>query len=70
MTSQKVYEFAKEIGVETLVLMDKIRKWGLPVKSHMADLTADLQVQIREKLEAEGASGSKKKTTKKKTAKK
>ncbi len=69
MTTQKVYEFAKEIGVETLTLMDKIRKWGLPIKSHMADLTDDLIEQIRTKLNEESKSGKddsgKKKVTKK-----
>jgi translation initiation factor IF-2 len=71
LTTQKVFEFAKEIGVETLTLMDKIRKWGLPIKSHMADLDADLMTEIRTKLEQEGASGSetKKKVTKKVTKK-
>lgn len=71
MTSQKVYEFAKEIGVETLVLMDKIRKWGLPVKSHMADLSVELQDEIKEKLDAEtDKKSASKKKTKKKAAKK
>ncbi len=68
MSTQKVYEFAKEIGVETITLMDKIRKWGLPIKSHMADLTTDLIDQIRTKLDEE--SGSDKKKATKKAAKK
>jgi translation initiation factor IF-2 len=67
LTTQKVYEFAKEIGVETLTLMDKIRTWGLPIKSHMADLNSDLMEQIRLKLDEEG---SKSKDTKKKVTKK
>jgi translation initiation factor IF-2 len=68
LTTQKVYEFAKEIGVETLTLMDKIRTWGLPIKSHMADLDSDLMAQIRVKLDEE--EGSKAKSTKKKVTKK
>lgn len=68
MTTQKVYEFAKEIGVETITLMDKIRKWGLPIKSHMADLNPDLMEQIRLKLNEE--SGSSKEDGKKKVTKK
>ncbi len=67
MSTPKVYEFAKEIGVETITLMDKIRKWGLPIKSHMADLTTDLIEQIRTKLDEE--SGSKKDDKKKVTKK-
>ena len=67
MTTQKVFEFAKEMGVETLTLMDKIRKWGLPVKSHMADLSDEMIQQIRAKLEEESpkAAAAKKKVTKK-----
>lgn len=46
----KVFEFAKEVGLETLALMDKIREWKLPVKSHMAELTPDMQEEIRKRL--------------------
>lgn len=71
MDSQKVYEFAKEIGVETITLMDKIRKWGLPVKSHMADLSDELMGEIKAKLQEEvGGAKKKKKAVKKKAAKK
>jgi hypothetical protein len=69
----KVYEFAKEIGIETLALMDKIRKWDLPIKSHMAELSPENIEQIRAKLDEESSAGKKKrkkKVTKKKTAKK
>lgn len=71
MSQPKVYEFAKEIGIETLTLMDKIRDWNLPVKSHMAPLDEATVEEIKNRLEAEAAakSGSKKKTAKK-TAKK
>ena len=41
MDSPKVYEYAKAIGMETLALMDKLRDWNIPVKSHMAELDAD-----------------------------
>lgn len=46
----KVFEFAKEIGMETLQLMDKIREWKLPVRSHMADLPPELMEAIKAKL--------------------
>tara|TARA_B100000749_G_scaffold280898_1_gene280906 strand:- start:103978 stop:106725 length:2748 start_codon:yes stop_codon:yes gene_type:complete len=70
--TQKVYEFAKELGMETLTLMDKIREWKLPVKSHMAALDADMIEEIKTRLDSAEAEkkASKKKTVKKKTAKK
>lgn len=66
--SQKVFEFAKEVGLETLVLMDKIKEWNLPVKSHMSTLDEKTIEKIKSKLEAEAeaksaASGKKKKKT-------
>ena len=67
MSQLKVFEFAKEIGMETLTLMDKIREWKLPVRSHMAELEPDLLAAIKEKLEEESSS---KKDAKKKVAKK
>lgn len=70
MTNQKVFEFAKEIGVETLALMDKIKKWGLPIKNHMAEITPEQMVDIKSKLSeeksAKGAAAKKKTTVKKK----
>jgi len=68
----KVYEFAKQIGVETLVLMDKIREWQLPIKSHMATLDESMMAEIEERLKvarlaAEEAAKPKKKTVRKKT---
>ena len=72
MSQPKVYEFAKEIGIETLVLMDKIRHWKLPVKSHMAELPPEIIDQIHEKIDEERGVKKKKatkKTTKKKTKK-
>ena len=47
MSTQKVFEFAKEIGIETIALMDKIREWQLPVKSHMATLDDDMMEEIK-----------------------
>ena len=70
MSQPKVYEFAKELGMETIALMDKIKEWNLPVKSHMAALTEDLVSDIRDRLDAEKAPKTKKKTAKKKVAKK
>lgn len=63
----KVFEFAKEIGMETLALMDKIREWKLPVRSHMADLDTEMLEEIRTKLrgDAEAQETTTKKATKK-----
>ncbi len=65
----KEKEYAKEVGVETIALMDKIRGWEMPVKSHMASLTEEQVESIKTKL-AEETSGGKKKTTKKVVKKK
>ena len=60
----KVFEYAKKIGVEPLVLMDKLRKWKLPVKSHMAALSEEVIIEIEAHLNKE-ASHSKDAKTKK-----
>ncbi len=46
----KVFEYAKEIGMETLALMDKIREWQLPVRSHMVALSEEMIVEIEHRL--------------------
>ena len=74
MNQLKVFEFAKEIGVETLALMDKIREWKLPVRSHMATLDDQMMVEIKTRLQAatqaasEEAAKAKKKAVRKKAA--
>ena len=71
VSQPKVFEFAKEIGMETLALMDKIREWKLPVRSHMAELDPETIEEIKTRLreEAEKAeAGKKKKSTRSKTA--
>ena len=69
MAQPKVYEFAKEIGVETITLMDNLRKWEIPVKSHMAALSPENIEKIRKKMaeeESTGKTSSSKKVAKKK----
>ncbi|MGE4133399.1 MAG: translation initiation factor IF-2 [Bdellovibrionales bacterium] len=51
MSQLKVFEFAKEIGIETLVLMDRIREWKLPVRSHMATLDEAMMNEIKSRLD-------------------
>jgi len=58
VSNPKVFEFAKEIGMTPLALMDKIREWHLPVKSHMAELEPDVLEQIKVKLSGEGSKAS------------
>lgn len=50
MSNPKVFEFAKEVGMTPLALMDKIREWHLPVKSHMAELDSGTLEAIKAKL--------------------
>jgi translation initiation factor IF-2 len=69
VSQPKVFEFAKEIGMETLALMDKIREWKLPVRSHMAELAPEMVEQIKAKL-SEGPSTKASDAKKKKVAKK
>ena len=50
----KVYELAKNLGVNSMFLMDKIRKeWRLSVKSHMESLSPDLVKEIEQKFSAD-----------------
>ncbi len=50
MSQPKVFEFAKEVDLAPLALMAKIRDWGMPIKSHMAELTADQVIEIKKHL--------------------
>ncbi|AGH95768.1 translation initiation factor IF-2 [Pseudobdellovibrio exovorus] len=50
MSNPKVFEFAKEVGMTPLALMDKIKEWSLPVKNHMAELEPEVLEQIKAKL--------------------
>lgn len=52
MSNPKVFEFAKEIGMTPLALMDKIKEWHLPIKNHMAELEPEMLATIKAKLSA------------------
>lgn len=69
-TNPKVFEYAKQVGMTPLALMDKIKEWKIPVKSHMAELTPDILAQIEEKMSAKSADAApaKKTAVKKKAA--
>lgn len=68
MSNPKVFEFAKEIGMTPLALMDKIREWQIPVKSHMAELQPEVLEQIKVKLR--GPAGDEEQKVKKTVARK
>ncbi|MFZ3229379.1 MAG: translation initiation factor IF-2 [Pseudobdellovibrio sp.] len=50
MSNPKVFEFAKDVGMTPLALMDKIKEWNFPVKNHMAEIEPDILEQIKIKL--------------------
>lgn len=72
MSNPTVIEFAKEIGMAPLTLMDKIKEWQLPVKNHMAEIEPEVLEQIKLKLAgpsvAESTEAKPKKTTARKAA--
>lgn len=74
MSNPKVFEFAKEIGLTPLALMDKIKEWHMPVKNHMAELEPEVLEQIKSKLAGPAADANeakpKKTATRKPAAKK
>ncbi len=73
MSNPKVFEFAKEIGMTPLALMDKIREWHIPVKSHMSELEPEMLELIKVKMrgsKGEADDKPKKATTRKAPAKK
>ena len=69
MAQPKVFEFAKEIGIETLSLMDKLRQWKISVKNHMTELDEETLKSIRSHLlsEEKKVKTQKKKRVSKKT---
>ncbi len=58
MSNPKVFEFAKEIGMTPLALMDKIKEWQIPVKNHMAELEPEVLDMLKTKLSGPAKSGS------------
>ncbi len=71
MSNPKVFEYAKEIGMTPLALMDKIREWHLPIKSHMAELEPEVLASLKSKMDEErGAAAPKKVAVKKATSSK
>ncbi len=69
MSNPKVFEFAKEVGLTPIALMDKIREWQIPVKSHMSELEPEVLEQIKIKLTGGGGSSAEAKPRKAATRK-
>ena len=51
--SLKVYELAKELGLDSFSLLDKLKQINIEVKSHMSSLAADQAQAIRDALKQE-----------------
>src|SRR4051812_44665340 len=68
MTEQstlKVYELAKELGIDSISLLDKLKSLNIKVKNHMSDLGPDEANQVRTALKP--AAPAKKSATARKT---
>ncbi|MGZ3705146.1 MAG: translation initiation factor IF-2 N-terminal domain-containing protein, partial [Bdellovibrionota bacterium] len=48
--SLKVYELAKELGLDSFTLLDKLKSINIEVKSHMSSLAAEQAQAIRDAL--------------------
>ncbi|RME29771.1 MAG: translation initiation factor IF-2 [Deltaproteobacteria bacterium] len=53
MSKMRVYEIAKEVGLESKALVEKLKEMGYEVRSHASSLDADVANNIIEKLKAE-----------------
>ena len=63
-SSVKVYELAKELGMDSISLLDRLKELKISVKSHMSSLSEEQAERARESLAPKTASS----TTKKKAA--
>lgn len=68
-TTMKVYELAKELGTDSLSLLDELKKIDIAVKSHMSSLSAEDITRAKDVFEQKsGKKKAKKKTVRKKKA--
>lgn len=70
MEKVKVYELAKEMGMDTLTLLDKLKQLDIDVKSHMSSLGTEEVKLVREQIAKEKATLTKATKTTKTTKKK
>ena len=54
MTGIRIYELAKDIGVQSKILVDIIGKMGYPVKSHSSTIDNNLADRLRKQVQAQG----------------
>lgn len=47
MSKKRVYEFAKELNIESKEVLDQAKKLGLDIKSHMSSMTAEEMNKIK-----------------------
>lgn len=57
--SLKVYELAKELGLDSFALLDKLKQINIEVKSHMSSLAADQAQAIRDALKKDSKPAAK-----------
>ncbi len=55
MSKIRVYELARELKIESKLLVNKLKDIGIEVSSHQSTLTADQIVRIKRELSGEGA---------------
>ena len=64
----KVYELAKELGIDSISLLDKLKNLNINVKNHMSELGTDELHLARNSLRKGASASSEKSTSGKKTA--
>ncbi|MCO5143510.1 MAG: translation initiation factor IF-2 [Oligoflexia bacterium] len=67
--SMKVYELAKELGLDSFALLDKLKEINIEVKSHMSSLASDQAEAARAALRAPQKAATTKTVKKRTTAK-
>ena len=51
MTKMRIYELAKELDVESKILVEFLGELGADVTSHMSSIDSDIAVMVREHFE-------------------
>jgi translation initiation factor IF-2 len=58
MSKVRVYELAKEAGLKSKELADKLIAMGFPIASHSSSVDDDMAADIRKKLKSEAVTGT------------
>jgi translation initiation factor IF-2 len=64
MAKKRIYELAKELGLDNKKVLDQAQALGFDVKSHMSSLEETQVTAIKQKLQADSANKKTKKSTK------